>query len=33
MSGTGDGKFEPDRPMTRAEVAAVLVRLLDTLEK
>jgi N-acetylmuramoyl-L-alanine amidase len=27
MSGTGDGKFEPDKPLTRAELAAVAVRL------
>lgn len=27
MTGTGENKFEPDRPMTRAEVAAVITRL------
>jgi N-acetylmuramoyl-L-alanine amidase len=27
MAGTGNGKFSPDQPMTRAELAAVAVRL------
>lgn len=29
VQGTGDGKFEPDRPVTRAEAAAMIVRLYD----
>lgn len=32
MSGYPDGKFRPDQPVTRAELAAVLVRLIDKLE-
>ena len=27
------GKFQPDRPVTRAELAVVLVRMIDAVEK
>lgn len=33
MSGTGNDKFEPTKPMTRAEVAAVIARLHKELTK
>ena len=32
MQGTGDGKFEPDRPITRAEMAAVANRIIAYLK-
>ena len=32
MEGVGDNKFEPDRPLTRAEAAAVAVRIVDKLK-
>lgn len=33
VQGTGDGKFEPDRPVTRAEAAAMMVRLYELMKK
>ena len=32
VQGTGDGKFEPERAITRAEVAAMCVRLYDLIK-
>ena len=32
MEGIGGGLFEPDRPVTRGELAAVAVRLYEKLE-
>jgi hypothetical protein len=33
LMGAPEGKFEPDRPVTRAELAVVLVRFIDAIEK
>ena len=33
VEGTGGGKFEPERPVTRAECAAIAVRLYELLSK
>lgn len=33
IQGNGDGTFSPDRPVTRAEAAAMMVRLHDILQK
>jgi len=33
MAGKGDGVFDPDAPITRAEIAAVLVRMLGKVEQ
>ena len=33
MEGVGGGKFEPDRAPTRAELAAVAVRIVELMAK